>query len=465
MILKYKRWHSVILVSFTLSVIAGSFCALALAAPSKTLIRGAALIFTMDSTIGTGELGIIENADILLDRDKIAQVGKNLQESGAQVVDATGKIVMPGFVDVHNHLWQSLIRGCGTDKNLIGWLDACVFPLFNPNITLTETEAYAGVRLSTLDLINTGVTTTVDWSHAFTPQFVRGNIRALSDSGLRFVFAYLGTADPASIADMKLVKQTMIDPNPRATFQVASHPSEAFRFDLIAMSKLAKELDVKLHVHLLENIAQREDKAFHVLKEANALGPDLLGAHGIHLTDQEINILAEHDVRILHNPLSNMRLASGIIRLPELKQAGIQVGLGIDGGTNDTSDMFNDMRAALGLQRAISLQAGIFPQVADVLRMATVDGAKLLDMFDRIGSLTPGKKADLIIINPGNVNFAPSFDWVNQIVFNGQPVNVEWVFVDGQSLKRKGELVDVNPETIMEAAQKAATRIRRDLLP
>jgi 5-methylthioadenosine/S-adenosylhomocysteine deaminase len=99
-----------------------------------------------------------------------------------------------------------------------------------------------------------------------------------------------------------------------------------------------------------------------------------------------------------------MRLASGVIRLPELKQAGVQVGLGIDGGTNDTSDMFNTMRVAVGLQRAKSLQAGIFPTVADVLRMATVDGAELLDMFDRIGSLTPGKKADVIIVNPGGMS-------------------------------------------------------------
>lgn len=460
---RYQRPHWAVLVSF-IGVIASSFYTLALGAPSKTLIRGAALILTMDPAVGAGELGVIENADILLDGDKIAEVGKNLQENDAYVVDAAGKIVMPGFIDVHNHLWQSLIRGCGIDKNLIGWLDTCVFPLFSPDIAITETEAYAGVRLSTLDLISTGVTTTVDWSHAFTPQFVRGNIRALSDSGLRFVFAHFGTADPAVIADMKLVKQTLIDPNPRATFQVAAHPSTALRPDLIAMSQLAKELGVKLHVHLLENIAQRNEKTFDVLKEANALGPYLLGAHGVHLTDSEIDMLAEHDVRILHNPLSNMRLASGIIRLPELKQAGIQVGLGIDGGTNDTSDMFNNMRAALGLQRAKSLQPGIFPTVADVLRMATVDGAKLLNMFDRIGSLTPGKKADLIIVNPREVNFAPRFEWINQIVFNAQPANVEWVFIDGRPLKRKGDLVGVEPEAIVEAAQKAASRIRQDLL-
>src|SRR5262245_49020680 len=129
---RYQRWHCMIVVSSILSVVAGSFCPLARGAPSKTLIRDAALILTMDPTVGIGELGMIENADILLDGDKIAEVGKNLQGHGAQVVDATGKIVMPGFVDTHNHLWQSLIRGCGADKDLIGWLDTCAFPLANP---------------------------------------------------------------------------------------------------------------------------------------------------------------------------------------------------------------------------------------------------------------------------------------------------------------------------------------------
>src|SRR5262245_59526647 len=375
-----------------------------------TLIRNAALILTMDPTVGQGELGIIADADVLIEGDTIAAVGKRLPRHGADVVEAAGKIVMPGFVDTHNHLWQSLIRGCGTNADVNGWLTACVFPLFGFNFS--PADVYAGVRLSTLDLIATGVTTTVDWSHAFTPEFVRANIQALSDSGLRFAFAYLGSADPAVIADMRLVKRTLIDPNPRAVFQVGSHPGTADIFlpNLLAMSRLAKELRVKLQVHLLENISQRNDEAFKALAQANALGPDLLGAHGIHLTDEEISILAAHDVRLMHNPLSNMRLASGVIRLPALKQAGVQVGLGLDGGTNDTSDMFNNMRAALGLQRATSLQANIVPTVNEVLRMATVDGATLLNMSDRIGSLTPGKKADLIVIDPGAVDFAPKFE-------------------------------------------------------
>jgi 5-methylthioadenosine/S-adenosylhomocysteine deaminase len=441
------------------------YCSVSLAASSKTLIRNAALLITMDSAVGASDLGTRVGADVLIENDKITAVGQHLEAAGARVVDVTGMIVMPGFIDTHNHLWQSLIRGCGTGQELLGWLNACVLPLFNPEIAVTRSEAYAGVRLSTLDLISTGVTTTVEWSHAFTPEFVRGDIQALTDSGMRFVFAYFGRNDPAVINDIRLVKQILVDPNPRATFQVASHPAYALQQDVKAMARLAKELGVKHHVHLLEHFTDRNEHMFDVLEEADALGPDLLVAHGIHLSDEEINILAVHDVRILHNPLSNMRLASGVIRLPELKRAGVQVGLGLDGGANDTSDMFNNMRVALGLQRAKAHRADVFPTVAEVLRMATVDGAKLLGLFDRLGSLTPGKQADLIILNPQTINFAPRSDWLSQIVFNGQPRNVEWVFVAGQPLKKQGRLVGVNPAAIVAAAQKASERIQGDLGP
>src|SRR5262245_28778342 len=231
--------------AIVLAALSSFRCPPALAASPRTLIRNAALILTMDRNVGAGDLGILENADILFEEDRIKEIGPNLHGGGAQVVDATGKIVLPGFVDTHNHLWQSLIRGCATDGDLNRWLAACVFPLSGFNFSAAD--AYAGVRLSTLDLISTGVTTTVDWSHAFTPGFVRGNIQALSDSGLRFVFAHLGSANPAVMDDMRLVKRTVIDPNPRATFQVGSHPGIApfFLTNLIAMSNLAKELGVK----------------------------------------------------------------------------------------------------------------------------------------------------------------------------------------------------------------------------
>lgn len=335
--------------SATCAVLLGSICLQSTATSPQILIRDAALILTMDPSLGRGALGVIKDADIRLNGDVIAAISKDLPEINARVIDASGTLVMPDFIDTHNHLWQSLIRGCGTGEYLNGWLAACVLPMVD--FKFSQAAVYAGVRLSTRDLISTGVTTTVDWSHAFTPTFVRGNIQALSDSGLRFAFAYWGAADPKVMTDMRRVKRTLIDPNPKATFQVGTHPSTNSRFSpsLIAMTELVHELNVKLHVHLLENHTQREDEPFKALGRAHALGPDLLAAHAVHLTDEEINILARHDVRIMHNPLSNMRLASGIIRLPAFKQAGVQMGLGLDGGTNDTSDMFNNMRAAVGL--------------------------------------------------------------------------------------------------------------------
>jgi 5-methylthioadenosine/S-adenosylhomocysteine deaminase len=458
-----RAWHRVLTSTLALTMLGTYAGGIALAGPRRTLIRNAALVLTMDPALGAGELGVREQVDILLDGDTIARIGGGLEAPGARVVDATGRIVLPGFVDTHDHLHQSLIRGCATDQDLNGWLKACVYPLsrfeFRPD------DVYRGVRVGALDLIATGVTTVVDWSHAVTPRFAEENVRALTDSGLRFAFAYYGRGDAAVIAHMRHVKGTLIDPNPRARFQVGSHPAidRGTLSGLVAMSGLARELGVKLHVHLLENVSQTQDGVLDALAQAGALGPSLLGAHGIHLTDADIQLLARHDVRLVHNPLSNMRLASGIIRLPELKQAGVQVGLGLDGGTNDTADMFNTMRAAVGLQRARLLSAATVPTVSGVLRMATVDGARLLDMDDRIGSLTPGKKADLIVLDPRAINFGPRGDWISQIVFNGQPANVEWVFMDGRALKARGRLVGADPAAAVKAADEVAARIRKFL--
>ena len=177
-------------------------------APDRTLIRNANLVITMEPRLGAGEIGLIAGGDLLIESDRIVAVGKDLDGSGARIVDATGKIIMPGFVDVHNHLWQSLIRGCGSSLAVGDWLQTCVFPVGRLNVT--EQEAYAVVRLSTLDLLSAGVTTVVDWSHAFSPDFARGNLQALLDSGLRFAFAYRGRLE--HVDDMLAIKRDMIDP-------------------------------------------------------------------------------------------------------------------------------------------------------------------------------------------------------------------------------------------------------------
>jgi 5-methylthioadenosine/S-adenosylhomocysteine deaminase len=431
--------------------------------PQRTLIRNAAMVITMDPARGDGPLGILKNAEVLMEGDTIMEVGQGLLRGrGAQVVDATGKIVMPGFVETHNHMWQSLTRGCEYDEAFNGWANGCTLPLMPAGIIQRE-DVYAAVRLSTLDTLSTGTTTTVEFSHAPTLEFADGTLDALEDSGMRFVLAYRFRVGRE--AHVRAIVTERITPNSLANFQVGGPvpaPSGAALTDLQAALALARELGVRLNLHFLETIGDRAANPMAVLQTVGALDNfegRLLLDHAIHLTDAELDILAAHDARITHNPLSNMRLASGIMRLPEMHTRGMKVGLGYDGGTNDTSDMFNTMRTAVGLQRAKSLDAKIYPGVEDVLRMATLGGAEVLGLDDQIGSLTPGKKADIIIINPETVNFAPKVDWVGQLVFNGQPRNVETVFVNGRALLRNGRFVGVNPDKVIDEAQAAVERI------
>jgi 5-methylthioadenosine/S-adenosylhomocysteine deaminase len=166
--------------------------------PQRILIKNASLVLTMDPSLRAGLIGDIKDADVLIMNGKIEAVGQGLSVSAGhdgQVIDARGSIVMPGFIDTQDHYWQSLIRGCAGDDDLNGWLNRCVFPLNGH--PFSEQDAYAGVRLTTTGLINTGVTTGVDWSHAFNPDFVRGNLHALNDSGMRYHFAFFGATPDA----------------------------------------------------------------------------------------------------------------------------------------------------------------------------------------------------------------------------------------------------------------------------
>ncbi len=453
-----------LLTGFLLSATAsnGSSSELASDGPTKTLIQRASLIITMDPALGTGPLGSLADVDLLMEKDTILAIGKGLIAPDATVLNANGKILLPGFVDVHNHLYQSVFRGGCAHDDVLGWLQKCNLPI---RLALNETDIYAAVRLSTLDLITTGVTTVVDWAHMFPQNLAKANIRALEESGLRFVFAY--SQPKEGLDTLRAFKAELIDPNPLAGFQLTGGTRKKSAEHLADMVNLAHQLHVKVNVHLLEHIDQRQEDPVGVLARSGALalGPNLLLNHAIHLTDEDITLLAKSGAHIAHAPLSNMRLASGIIRLPELHKHGIKVGLGLDGGTNDTSDVFANMRTAVGLQRATTLHAGTFPTVSEVLRMATLGGAEVLGLEHQIGSLAPGKKADVIILDPSAINFAPQWDWLSQIVFNGQPANVEYVFVNGRLLKEKGRLIGVAEKDVIAAAEQAADRIRRSLDP
>ncbi|WP_308380023.1 amidohydrolase family protein [Streptomyces sp. ISL-43] len=420
------------------------------------MLRNAALVLTMDPALGDGPLGTVEHADVLMRDGVIAAVGERLPAPpGTKVIDAAGKLVMPGFVDIHTHLWQSSIRGGCADRDLFGWLADCNWATFS---RITPADMYRFVRLGALDSVQSGVTTLVDWVDAIPYDTTVQYVRALADTGVRFTYAMFQAEREAAL--ITRTKKELIDPLPLASAQVATHAARAIRGLNRLHWDIAQDLGVMLNSHVLERAEQHADDPIGTLTDIGAMGPRLLMNHAIHLTDDEIAAVAAHDVRVSHCPLSNMRLASGIMRLPELGRRGVKAGLGQDGGTNDTSDFFALMKTAIGLQRARSLETSVFPQVHDVLRLATLGGAEAIGMAETVGSLTPGKRADVIVINPATLNFAPRFDWVNQIVFNGRPENVHAVFVDGRPLKLDGRLVDIDPDHVVREAEAAATRLR-----
>ncbi|MGR4878149.1 amidohydrolase family protein [Streptomyces sp. LARHCF249] len=421
-----------------------------------SVLRNAALVLTMDRGLGDGPLGAVEQADVLMRDGLISAVGKRLPAPpGTRVIDAAGKLVMPGFVDVHTHLWQSSMRGGCADRDLFGWLADCNRGTFS---RIAPSDMYRFVRLGALDSLQSGVTTLVDWVDAIPYDTTVQYVRALADTGVRFTYAMFQAERDAAL--ITRAKRELIDPVPLASAQVATHAARAIEGLNRVHWEIAQDLGVMLNSHVLERGEQRADDPIGVLADIGALGPRLLVNHAIHLTDDELTAVASHDVRVSHCPLSNMRLASGIMRLPELGRRGVKVGLGQDGGTNDTSDFFALMKTAVGLQRVRSLKASVFPQVQDVLRIATLGGAEAIGMADTIGSLTPGKCADVIVIDPAALNFAPRFDWINQIVLNGRPENVHAVFVNGRPLKLDGRLVDVDPGRVVREAEAAASRLR-----
>ncbi|WP_433697270.1 amidohydrolase family protein [Nocardiopsis sp. CA-288880] len=420
-----------------------------------TVLRGAALVLTMDPDMGEGPLGALAHADVLMEDGVITAVGPHVRcGPGTEAVDARGRIVLPGFVDAHTHLWQSAIRGRGAGLGFYDWYGTCVGPVL-PAIGPEEMDRF--VRLSAADALQSGVTTVVDWVPAVDFAVSEAYVRAVDESGLRFVHA--AYQELPDIGLVRKVVQDLVAPTARGTAQVGSAAFPGYADTVRAHADLARELGVGLNLHLLEHPDDRAEDPVGMLEQAGALGPRTLLNHVIHITGAELDLLARSGAAVAHCPLSNMRLATGVMPLPEFRRRGIRAGLGQDGGTNDCGDMFASMKAAVGLQRAVSLDAGVYPGPREALAMATLGGARAIGEADRLGSLTPGKRADVVVLEPRALNFAPRGDWPAQLVLNGRPDNVTDVYVDGIPRKSGGRLTGVDVPRLVADAEAAADRV------
>src|SRR5215203_5423942 len=367
---------------------------------TKTLIRGGTVL-TMDPAIGN-----LSRGDVLVEDDTIVAVEPEIS-ADAEVLDATGSIVIPGFVDTHRHTWEAAIRGCAPNATLDDYfvevLDTFA-PLYRPE------DVHASNVAGSLECLNAGITTLVDWSHINnTPEHPDAGVTGLQETGIRALYAY-GSANTS-----------------------------------LAAYWLDRELDIPITVHVAMGRLAGRFGMIKQLSDYGLLGPDTTYVHCCHFSDEEWRLVAESGGRISLAPQVEVQMGHGWPPVIKSIEHGLRPSLSIDVVTTVPGDMFTQMRSAFGSERArvnaVAWEANVtVPETMltarQVLETATLNGAYVAGLEDRTGSLSPGKRADIVVLDATAINMTPIHDPVAAVVLMADVSNVEHVLVDGEFRKR-----------------------------
>jgi 5-methylthioadenosine/S-adenosylhomocysteine deaminase len=438
----------------------------------RLLLKGGSVL-TLDRALGDAE-----RADVLMEDAKIKAVAPNLPPNGAQVIDCSGTIVMPGFVDTHRHMWQGLLRNIGPDDLLLDYLNKM---LFGFALQLTPDDVYLGDLITALSALNAGITTILDWSHInATPQHAEAAIRALQDAGIRAVYAYgpnfgvtpawydnLDHPYPGDIR--RLRRQSFSSSDQLLTLALAAAGPEFAPVDAAEIEwKIAREVGARISVHVGVGQGGQQGRLGQ-LADRVGLKDDTTYIHACTLSDAEWDrIRATGGTVSLAIPIE-MQMGHGMPPIQRALDRGIRPSLSVDVETNQPTDMFTQMRACFALQRALLNEQHLFRApdpdleqlraklltVRDVLEFATIEGARANGLAHKIGTLTPGKEADLIVLRTTQPNVAPVNNTVGAVVLGMDSSNVESVFVAGKAVKWRGQLVGVDVEGLQHRAERA----------
>ncbi len=419
------------------------------------------------------EREVIVNGAVAVDAGAIVAVGPAseiaIQYEPRRVIrPAAHDIVMPGIVNGHNHAAMTLLRGVADDMRLMDWLENYIFPAES---TLVDPDfVRVGTQLAMLEMIRTGTTTFVDMYY-----YEDDVAQVVGDAGLRGVLGEtildMPTPDAASVDEALAYTERFLQnwaDHPRVTAAVAPHaPYTVGPETLRRTAALARRYNAPLLIHLaetrdeLQQIKSRYGRTpVQHLESIGFLGPDVLGAHSIWVDAADIATLAERGVGVVHNPESNMKLASGTMPIEALRDAGVSVGLGTDSaaGNNDL-DMFGAMLTTALLHKQMNADPTAMP-AAEVVALATIEGARALGMGEAIGSLEVGKRADVIVIDGEAANLVPRYDPYSHLAYAARGDNVKISMVDGRVLFEAGAFTTLDARAVIEAARAAAERIR-----
>ena len=430
------------------------------------LIKGGHVV-TMDANDS------IMHGDVLIRDGRITAIGDQIDDTANQVIEANGCAVLPGFVQTHIHLCQTLFRGAADDLSLIDWLKKRIWPM---EAAHNPASIRSSAQLGIAELIKGGTTC------ALTMETVRHTeevLRVVEESGFR---ATVGKCmmDKGEDLPQKLHEETrasikesiaLIDTwHGKADGRIRCCFAPRFAVSctrelLVEVAKLASEQGVIIHTHASENkseceMVEQETGLRNVayLDSLGITGSHVLLAHCVHLDDREMETLARTKTNVAHCPSSNLKLGSGIAPVADMLARDISISLGADGAPcNNRLDMFTEMRTAALLQKAIHgpevLAAG------RVLRMATIDGATALGLESEIGSLEAGKRADLILVDVNRLHSSPEADVVSSLVYSALPSDVKTTIIDGRIVMRDCELLTLDEASAIKDANREATSL------
>ncbi len=387
---------------------------------------------------------------------------------GATHVDLPDHALIPGLVNLHTHAAMTLLRGMADDLALMDWLQTRIWPVEGRFVSAEFVRD--GTLLACAEMLRGGITCFNDmyfFPEAAAEAAIAARMRAaVGIIAIEFPSAY--ATDAQDYLSRGLAMRDALAGEPRLSFCLAPHaPFTVSDATLQRIATYAAELDLPVHTHLHETadevrqgIEQHRVRPLQRLQHHGLPGPAFIAVHAVHLTPDELDLLATHGAHVAHCPSSNLKLASGIAPVADMLARGINVGLGTDGAaSNNRLDLFSEMRLAALLGKAAAHDASALPAHA-VLRMATLGGAKALGLDARIGSLTPGKRADMVAVDLSRPELSPCYDPVSHLVYAAGREHVRHVWVDGDMLVKDGELVQLDTRDVVARANHWKDRIR-----
>jgi len=430
----------------------------------ELMIKGSFVVIRPDK--------ILKDGVVIVEGDRIVDIGKESElkdkYSGYEAIGGKGKVVLPGLVNCHTHAAMTLLRGYADDMVLSEWLTQKIWPV---EAHLKPEDVYVGTLLACLEMLKSGITAFADMYF-----YMDKAAKAVVESGIRAVISHgmieLGNVEKGE-KDLReaerIVKTCQGLGDGRVTTMFGPHaPYTCSPEYLQKVKETAEKYNVGIHIHLAEtrDEAEKIKNAFAVdlkdkgvieyVDELGILDSTVLAAHVVWVSEKEIEILAKRGVKVAHNPVSNLKLASGVAPIPQMLKNGVAVGLATDGAaSNNCLDIFEEMKVSAIIHKAHNFDPTV-TSAAEVLEMATIGGAKALLLDKDIGTLEVGKKADIVILDLKKPRLVPLHNIISHLVYAAKSSDVCTVIVDGNILMENREVKILDENKVMELAQKTA---------